>query len=297
MAQMFEAPSALSSEPLLEMATPSLRMALGDALSMDQVTMMLGSCAGWMVLYFITRALSPRLPNYKLMSSNDRFRFNFTVPALIHAVLASALALRVILTPDDTLVVDKIYGLSPRAQFSNALSAGYFMFDFGIAISVEKVNPGFVVHSVACFLSYFLGQRPFLNYTGCWFLLFELSTPFLLMRNLLLHSHNKTHPAYLQLQKVFAVMFFVARIGMGIPVSVLFWRDMLRLLRDGDGHSTFVIGYYLLANITLNSLNVVWFIAIVQKGMRVRAETKKQKAVKGSVNGSVDGAKDTKKNA
>jgi hypothetical protein len=97
------------------------------------------------------------------------------------------------------------------------------------------------------------------------------------MRNLLLNSHNKKHPAYMVLQKLFAIVFFVARLGMGIPVSVVFWRDMLRLLRDGTGHSNLVICYYLLANITLNSLNVIWFIAIVKKGMAYRSAAASRK--------------------
>ena len=68
---------------------------------------------------------------------------------------------------------------------------------------------------------------PFLPRMGCICLLFEASTPPLCMRTILkIFGRGKTR-LFDQASLWFGVLFFIARILIGVPASALWWNDML----------------------------------------------------------------------
>ena len=74
--------------------------------------------------------------------------------------------------------------LAPPAADGTALTAaGIRAGDLYVCIS-EGWDAGFTVHAVACLITYAVCSypRPFVHYCACFFLLYELSTPFMHLR-------------------------------------------------------------------------------------------------------------------
>ncbi|KAJ3411164.1 hypothetical protein HDV05_002678 [Chytridiales sp. JEL 0842] len=99
-------------------------------------------------------------------------------------------------------------------------------------------------------------QKPFLQYYGTIFLMFELSTPFL-------NIHwfcDKTGRTGSTLQwvngMVLLFVFFVARIVFGLYQSYQFFAGMIAARSQISLH-LFLI--YTIANVVLNTLNIFWF--------------------------------------
>lgn len=180
----------------------------------------------------------------------------------VHALVACGLSLCVVLQNDHSAGV---YDRIELAQTTFAISSGFFAWDVLIVLFVE-FELAFLLHAVACLLCYVFGQYPFLNYWGVYFLLFELSTPLLHLRKLYLITGRTDSPEFPLIERMFGATFFASRILMGIPVSGLVWRDLLALLNNADQvHSHLVVYYYLVANLALCSLNVFWFVSMLNR--------------------------------
>ena len=71
----------------------------------------------------------------------------------------------------------------PAADIPALTAAGIRAGDLYVCIS-EGWDAGFTVHAVACLITYAVCSypRPFVHYCACFFLLYELSTPFMHLR-------------------------------------------------------------------------------------------------------------------
>lgn len=142
-------------------------------------------------------------------------------------------------------------------------------------------------------------QRPFLNYYASVFILYELSTPFLNIHWFFDKLEMTGSKAQLYNGIVLLATFFSARLIWGVAQSVIVWYDMYRAVFVGPNveYMSFtpadeklagtedVMMYakeagplpiwlaviYLLSNITLNTLNVIWFGKMI-KAVRKRFE-------------------------
>lgn len=190
----------------------------------------------------------------------------------VHAIVACALSIKVIATEP---VPDSVYHRIDLSQTTFAVSAGYFAWDiYYVLLRDEKLDVAFAIHAVSCFFCYLFGQYPFLNYWGVYFLLFELSTPFMHARKALLLLGRKDSLWFPKIEAAFGASFAFARILVGIPMSALVWRDLLSLLNTPEKvHSAIVVYYYLVANTALCGLNMFWFWGMMKKRFSTKGKS------------------------
>ncbi|CAG8517460.1 8593_t:CDS:2 [Paraglomus occultum] len=201
----------------------------------------------WQALLFATlacnftvgfsRIISPILfpKSYKQLSDRKRLSWDIHVVSLVHSVAITALSIPLLF--DETLQKDKVFGYDEYAGNVYAIACGYFLWDSLVSLYyVRDFGVGFVVHGSVCFGVYLFAYRPFLNYYGAAFLMFELSTPFLNLH------------------------WFMDKVGATgswlqiINVSVLPVLDRVPL---------FLQVIYGGANVVLNTLNVLWFFKML----------------------------------
>jgi len=162
-------------------------------------------------------------------------------------------------------------------------------------------------------------QRPFLNYYGCTFILYELSTPFLNVHWFFDKLHMTGSKAQLYNGIALIGMFFSCRLVWGTIQSGFVYRDMFHAVRNGPtmpfaaetpanasiayGNEDIMFfakdaapvplwlaGVYVGANLTLNMLNFHWFfkmIAAVRKRFEpAKADGEKKKIPAGATTGA-----------
>ncbi|GBG25564.1 Topoisomerase I damage affected protein 4 [Hondaea fermentalgiana] len=215
--------------------------------------------AGFTAVFSVLAAGAERMAPTSIADNDERQRFGARVTGLAHALSTIGLAFWILTDEEETKAMDadRMYGFSDRANLLFAHSCGFFLWDIYVCVARAKIDWGFLVHGISCFLCYLFGQYPYLHYWGVRFLLYELSTPFL---NAMLLLRQLGHKGLLHscMQNMFGYSFLLVRIFYGFTISALFTRDTLDLLRSGKAHSTFVVIYYLAANVALNSLNSFW---------------------------------------
>ncbi|KAK6435376.1 hypothetical protein LTR95_008440 [Oleoguttula sp. CCFEE 5521] len=199
-----------------------------------------------------------------------RLNWDTRVTGLVQAVFICTAALRVIAS-DPTRVGStwetRLWGYSPAAGKVQAWAAGYFLWDILISARwVDMYGPTALVHAVAAFVVTMIGFRPFGNYYGVNFVLYELSTPFLNLHWMLnkLSPTPEEEPSDLQVYNGVALVgtFFGCRLVWGTYQTWLLTQDMLSAWRAGPVPEL-LFGTYLLANTALTGLNFFWFSKMV----------------------------------
>nr|OQO30715.1 hypothetical protein B0A51_01839 [Rachicladosporium sp. CCFEE 5018] len=216
----------------------------------------------------LSRRLAPR--SYPTFPLKTRLNWDTRVTGLVQAVFICTAALRVIAS-DPTRVGStwetRLWGYSPAAGKVQAWAAGYFLWDILISTRwVDMYGPTALMHAVAAFVVTMIGFRPFGNYYGVNFVLYELSTPFLNLHWMLnkLSPTPEEEPSDLQVYNGFALVgtFFGCRLVWGTYQTWLLTQDMLSAWRAGPVPEL-LFGTYLLANTALTGLNFFWFSKMV----------------------------------
>ncbi|KAI8819611.1 DUF887-domain-containing protein [Fimicolochytrium jonesii] len=228
-------------------------------------------------IYRLSNTLSLRLPgparaHYARLTPAKKADWCIHVVSLLHSVIICWLAGRQVLAPwiDPSgpealvrarLAGDKIGAYDAEAGFVHAIACGYFLWDSIVSVYyVKQFGVGFAVHGIACLCIFAMSFKPFLNYYGTPFLLFELSTPFL-------NIHwfcDKTGRSGSRLQLingvVLVLVFFSARICYGFYNSYDFF---VMMHRNKSEISNVFLWVYAVGNVLLNGLNVLWFFKMV----------------------------------
>ena len=253
--------------------------ALGNAISATQLERTVLFAVLWSLAFL---ALGPLLAAftgaYAELRPHVQRELRVSIIALLHALVASLLGGSIVAFPDEQMDRDMYYGASERSTWMLSISCGYFMWDVFICLSAKKLDLGFLFHGVTCFTCYLVAQAPFLNYHAAWFLLFELSTPFMQVRQILLMTGQKKSEAFGLVQTMFGVSFVVVRLVLGLPQSALVHSMLLPALlewEEGQGvvvHSAFAWWYVLVCNVGLNLLNIFWASLMLKKFAKKRKQ-------------------------
>eukprot|EP00842_Homolaphlyctis_polyrhiza_P000131 jgi/Hompol1/1118/HPOL_002643-RA len=211
----------------------------------------LGGCA-------VSGAL--RISHYEKLSASKKGSWGMHIVSMVFSLLVVGLALPVVTTPE--LAADRVFGRSYYSGLLHAIACGYFLWDIFISLYYLKESGlGFVLHGVACFTVFVLSYRPFVQYFGAYFLLFEISTIFL-------NIHwfcDKTDRSGTRLQWINGVVllfaFFSVRIVMGFYQS---WQFYVACFEQWDNVPKGLFAVYSVANTILCSLNVWWFSRMIK---------------------------------
>ena len=240
-------------------------------------------CVAFSAFFLIIGFVADKILNITTQMSNvERKKWEANVLGILFSLTAGPLGVYYSIYPQNPDVFTNIYGKSPDITLLMDYAAGYFLYD--IIVSVIYFDTATFIHGLACFLVYGLCNYPnsFIHQTGSFFLIFEFSTPFLNLRNIMLQLKQTKTPLFTICTYMFALTFFVLRIFVGIPRSYIFWQDILDLLfynrmnNLNPKHPIIIVYYMLLANIILNGLNIFWAYKIIQSVTKKRDIEKKK---------------------
>lgn len=225
------------------------------------------AAASAFALQGLSRAVCGGLECYKALDAKHRMDWDTRVVGIAHAVIQAIGCSRVLLALEPTLSVD-FTGHSVASQLQISIALGFFTWD--LCVCVRLADGAGVAHAAACILVYLLCfvPEPFIQYSGCFFLLFELSTPFLHVRMILIMAGKTDTLLFKVCHYTFPLTFLVVRILAGVPVSIFWFREMIALVAENTtGTPTAVAVCYMGLNVLLNGLNIFWFSIIVRKAL------------------------------
>ncbi|KAH7336347.1 TLC domain-containing protein [Rhexocercosporidium sp. MPI-PUGE-AT-0058] len=236
-----------------------------------------------------------------------RISWNVHVTSMVQSTFITVMALYVIWTDEERRRMDwigRIWGYTGAMGVVQGLAAGYFLWDLiASVIHFNVLGPGSLAHAVSALLVTSMGFRPFANYYGLNFILYEISTPFLNMH--WFFDKLSMTGSRIQLYNGIALMvtFFGSRVLWGNYQSICIYADVWTALHTptidlkyADDASIFayrkftglegisnshdmklplwLVFAYLGSNTLLNFLNIYWFMKMVQ-AMRKRFQTSK----------------------
>jgi hypothetical protein len=183
---------------------------------------------------------------------------------------------------DPQLALDPLYAVNATSTTCIVLAAGYFLYDIFVCVLRYNENgPAFLLHGALCCAAYgYPILKGFLHRVGAQFLMWELSTPFLYLRWLLLKGNLGESKLMGIANIAFALSFFGCRIVYGPIMSRDFLRVTFAELADPrpNGIPVPVIYAYYTALLTLNCLNFYWFSEIVRSAMSSDKKKKTKEA-------------------
>ncbi|KAI9244285.1 TLC domain-containing protein [Phascolomyces articulosus] len=209
------------------------------------------------VIYEVSRIISPLLfpKTFQFFKGYTPTNWHIHVVSSFHSVLISVGSICILF--DGELAKNKLFGYSPWAATIYSISCGYFIWDIIMAVRYMKYQGvSMVCHGIAGFIVIFMAYRPFINYYGAIFLLYEASTPFLNV-NWFLDKLGWTGSKLQLINGVLLIsIFFFARIVVGLTMSYYLWVDIYAV-KELVPLSYFII--YGVANFVTSALNIYWF--------------------------------------
>jgi len=210
-------------------------------------------------LHVASILISPRFASiYRSLSNANKRDWHGRVVGSTFALAIVLLALPEFIFPGGTLDEDSAYGTSDRANLVCCIAAGFFIWDVVYCACAQQGLP-FVFHAAAALFIYAHALQPFQQRWACFFICWEISTPLLNLRAQLI-ACGLTHTRTFAIANVgFAIMFLLIRWVFGIPLSIAWWADSVRTLREADPRlKPYVIYVTCASNIMLNGLNLFW---------------------------------------
>ncbi|ORY37830.1 TLC domain-domain-containing protein, partial [Leucosporidium creatinivorum] len=180
MAGFLESPS-LAAPAWLESLVDPFCTLIGFTKLASVLHIALIACAASFALQTVSHFICPKLfpKTYpKIRAKQDDWDLH--VVGWAYALIATPLALDLILHPSPEIVADPLYGYGLAEGRLAAIATGYFTWD--TIVSAKHMNTqglGFFLHGIGCGTAFLFTLKPFLMFCGPNFLIWELSTIFL----------------------------------------------------------------------------------------------------------------------
>ncbi|KAI9810808.1 MAG: hypothetical protein M1832_001110 [Thelocarpon impressellum] len=243
---------------------------------------------------WLSRALVPR--SYAALTPRSKINWDVHVVSLFQSCTINALALWVMWADQERAAMlwrSRVFGYTGACGLIQGFATGYFLWDLMITVqNVHAFGWGMLAHAVSALVVFSLGFRPFVNFYGPTFILYELSSPFLNIHWFFDKMDMTGSWAQLINGLVLLTTFFSCRLVWGTYQSIWVYRDVLAALQargharevggaaaqdtttDGAGESMRFAGaevvpvwlavIYLSSNVVLTCLNFYWFRQMVQ---------------------------------
>ncbi|KAI9761543.1 MAG: SWI/SNF complex component snf12 [Chaenotheca gracillima] len=249
---------------------------------------------------------------YSRFPTRTKINWDVHVVSFVQSVLVNSLALWVMMNDEERSHMDwreRVWGYTGAGGLTQALAAGYFLWDLQVtAFNVGIFGWGMLAHAVSAVVVFSFGFRPFVNYYGPTFILYELSSPFLNIHWFL----DKVNMTGSKMQWYNGILllstFFGCRLVWGTYQSVRVYQDVwsalqtpgaapattltpdqLNLQSRSDSEIMRFAGpqlvpawlaiTYLGSNIVLNTLNFYWFGKMIET-VRKRFQPAEQEKAK-----------------
>jgi hypothetical protein len=231
---------------------------------------------------WLSRKYFPRY--YGVFPPRTRVNWDIHITAFAQSLIICSATIWVLLADTERIGAtwqDRLYGYSGAGGLVQAMAAGYFMWDLTVCtLNYSVLGPLDLLHAVIAGGVAVLGFRPFALFYGLEFLLFELSSPFVNI-HWMCDKVDMTGSAVQWYNGVMLiVVFFSCRLVWGVWVSVHFFGDVWRALREGPilvpgvgkmGEAMMVQNYlplwmavlFCVGNLGLTGLNFFWFSKMI----------------------------------
>ncbi|KAF7864435.1 hypothetical protein EAF04_006569 [Stromatinia cepivora] len=127
--------------------------------------------------YIILSQLFPNI--YPSLAPRSKVNWNIHVVSFVQSTLICTLALWVLWTDEERWNMDwtsRIWGYTGAGALVQAFAMGYFLWDLmASVIHLDVLGLSSLIHAICAFLVVGIGFRPFANYYGLNFVLYELS--------------------------------------------------------------------------------------------------------------------------
>ncbi|MCJ1400314.1 hypothetical protein MMC11_003519 [Xylographa trunciseda] len=228
----------------------------------------------------VSPLLSPRLfpAVYPQLSTKAKHNWDVHVVSLLQSLAINGLTLWLIYADPDRPRMgwrERVWGYSGATGMVQAFTTGYFLWDVLVSAADPQIfGWGALAHAGSALAVSLLGFRPFVNYYGLNFVLYELSTPFLNVHWFLDKVGMTGSWAQLVNGVVLITTFGCSRLLWGTYQSVNMYRDVWRAMQTPAELPVprWLALAYLASNTVLSVLNVYWFGRMVQT---VRARFRK----------------------
>jgi hypothetical protein len=264
----------------------------------------LGSFLGYT---FINIVVAPILSKwlfpvrYTKLSPEKKINWDVHVVSLVQSTTINILALWVMFTDEERKNMDwreRVWGYTGAAGMIQGMAAGYFLWDLMVTVQHLKVfGPGMLAHAISALVVFSFGfvsyppltgaaqlttsQRPFVNFYGCTFILYELSSPFLNFHWFFDKLDMTGSKAQLYNGFMLLFTFFSCRLVWGTYQSVRVYQDVWAALHHkpteklvseggvmrfaGEEYCPLWLAFaYLGSNVILNTLNFYWFGKMIE---------------------------------
>ena len=145
-------------------------------------------------------------------------------------------------------------------------------------------SPEMIAHHLVTASLAYLGMHPYLHLRGLYFLgIAEVTNIPLTVYDVLKKFERlgwKEGKLYEITQAAFAISFIVFRLIIWPYYCIPFWLGSIDLIRTGKAHSNFVVVYFLLSNVFLTGLQLLWGQQIVVGLLQVLGIVKKKTSKK-----------------
>ncbi|KKZ62565.1 hypothetical protein EMCG_02972 [[Emmonsia] crescens] len=290
---------------------------VAEKLGLHSMTLHIHEIIFFFVLYqFAQSVVSPRLSTalfpkfYPHFNRRTKLNWDVHVVSLVQSSLINTVALWVMYVDKDRQAMtlfERVWGYSGTCGLIQGMAVGYFIWDLIISTRHIRVfGIGVWFHAVSALWVFSLGFRPFVNYYGPTFILYELSTPFLNFHWFFDKVNMTGSKAQWYNGMALLSAFFCSRLVWGIWQSFRVFVDIFTAYKQAHNSSVWdplslanaevskfadaqmaggiplwLIATYLGSNLILNSLNIFWFwkmIETVMKRFRVPAPGAETKA-------------------
>lgn len=186
---------------------------------------------------FISSRLFP--VSYAALSRERKINWDVHVVSLVQSVIINILALWILHVDQERKnmsLEERIWGYTGAAGMVQALAAGYFLWDLLISlIHIRIFGIGIFAHAVSALVVFSFGFRPFVNYYGCTFILYELSSPFLNFHWFFDKLGMTGSRAQLYNGILLVITFFFCRLVWGTYQSICVFQDIWVALHHQPG--------------------------------------------------------------
>ncbi|CAD6572287.1 MAG: hypothetical protein ASARMPREDX12_005094 [Alectoria sarmentosa] len=295
---------------------------LADALSLATLPLhiheLLLAALGY---HLICRYLSPYLSSklfpriYPALNARTKLNWDVHVVSLAQSLLINTLALWVFWADEERGRMGweaRVWGYTGAGGMIQGFAAGYFLWDLSVcAGNVGVFGWGLLAHAVAALVVFSLGfvsisptvlRRPFVNFYGPTFILYELSSPFLNFHWFFDKLHmTGSRPQWYNGMFLLS-SFFCCRLVWGTYQSIRVSQDVWAALHydpltmtskavfEPDAGSVEIMRFagdypmpawlaivYMSSNLVLNTLNFYWFGKMIETIRKRFAESKDKK--------------------
>lgn len=146
------------------------------------------------------------------------------------------------------------------------MAVGFFAWD--TIVSSRYYDAQYVAHAVVSVITFLLPQfmprSGFLHCYAAFFLLWEVTLPFLSLRFMMIKSGRGHTKAFQVVNFTGFGIWFVVRFLTGLPVMGMVYYDFYELFKRGLANPIGVYAWYLISCIILQIFNIIWLSAIIK---------------------------------